>query len=422
MIHQHTPTLPEIDVKNIIAYVGFDPTSDSLHVGSLAPIMLMTHLRKAGGNVMALVGGATGMIGDPSGKKNERQFLTEELLDHNYKCVSAQLNKLVKYKNSDETIPDQVNNYIWYEDMTILDFLRDVGKYITVNTMMARDSVKNRINGEGDGISFTEFSYQLIQAQDFRYLHDNYNCNLQMGGSDQWGNMTAGMELIRKAENASVDVLTCPLITKGDGTKFGKSEKGNVWLDSSKTTPFEFYQYWMNQSDVDAERFIKIFTFLNREEINSLIEIHTNDPSKRTLQSALANEVTKFVHGEEGYQEALFTTDVLFAKSKNIMNELMKLNKNTFERIFATVPTTTIKLNELNLESGYFTLLSEHTHYEIFESKGAVRRMVKNGGLMVNMIKLTLDSDSKELILIHDQYIIVQKGKKNFHLIKIELV
>lgn len=422
MIHQYTTPLLDIEVKNIIAYVGFDPTADSLHIGSLAPIMLMTHLRKAGGNVMALVGGATGMIGDPSGKKNERQFLTEKDLDHNYECVKNQLNSLIPYKNDDVTVPDLVNNYTWYEDMNILDFLRNVGKYITVNTMMARDSVKNRINGEGDGISFTEFTYQLIQAQDFRFLHSNYNCNLQMGGSDQWGNMVAGMELVRKAENGNVDVLTCPLIAKSDGTKFGKSEKGNIWLDANKTTPFEFYQYWMNQSDIDAEKFIKIFTFLSQDEITTLIDSHNENPSNRLLQTKLAKEVTTFVHGEEGYKEALFTTDVLFAKNKNIMKDLMELNKETFERIFATVPTTTITVDALNSAVGYFDLLSENTKCEIFESKGAVRRMVKNGGLTVNMKKVNLDSNIvTELKLIHEQYIIVQKGKKNFHLIKIYL-
>src|SRR5688572_23786523 len=294
------------------AYIGFDPTADSLHIGSLVPILLLVHLQKAGHKPIALVGGATGMVGDPSGKSEERNLLSEEVLRHNQAGVKRQLEKYLDF-NCGETSAEMVNNYDWFNNFSFLDFIRDVGKHITVNYMMAKDSVKKRIEGDA-GMSFTEFTYQLVQGYDFYWLYTNKNCKLQMGGSDQWGNIVTGTELIRKKLRGEAFAFTCPLITKADGTKFGKTEQGNIWLDSARTSPFEFYQFWINASDIDAEKWIKIFTFLGQEEINQVLQKHRQDAAKRLLQKKLAEEITRFIHGEEGLREAIYTTEKLFSR------------------------------------------------------------------------------------------------------------
>ena len=420
LLHQTTPELINKNSKKITVYAGFDPTADSLHIGNLAPIMLLKHLQNAGANIIALVGGATGMIGDPSGKKSERKFLDEKTLDKNFDAIRNQIHELLPKNNSDANIPKMVNNYNWYKDMNILFFLRNVGKYITVNTMMSKDSVKNRINGENNaGISFTEFTYQLIQAQDFRHLNNKYGCNLQVGGSDQWGNMTAGIELLRKADSVEVDALTCPLITKTDGSKFGKSENGNVWLDANKTSPYNFYQFWFNQTDEDAAKFIKIFTFLTKSEIDNIINEHNAAPHKRLLQKRLAEEVTKMIHGEEGLQEALVATDFLFSKKNVDINSLERISDTSFERIFSSVPNTHINKIIFDYATDIYDLLSEKTNFEIFKSKGDIRRLIKNNGLSINLSKIKNDTNLTDLKTIHSKYIIIQKGKKNFHLLKI---
>jgi len=418
LLHQTTPELENIKSEKITAYAGFDPTADSLHIGNLAPIMLLKHLQNNGANIIALVGGATGMIGDPSGKKSERKFLDEKTLDHNFDSIKKQIIELLPTNKENKT--RIVNNYEWYKNMNILDFLRNVGKYITVNTMMSKDSVKNRINGENNqGISFTEFTYQLIQAQDFRHLNLNFGCNLQVGGSDQWGNMTAGIELLRKAEGKDVNALTCPLITKSDGSKFGKSEKGNVWLDLEQTSPYEFYQFWFNQTDEDAAKFIKIFTFLSKDEIEYLIEEHSKEPHKRKLQIKLAEEVTKLIHGNNGLEEAKVATNFLFSKKNIDINSLERINIKSFERIFSSVPNTQIDKLTFESASDIFDLLSDKTNFEIFKSKGDIRRMIKNNGLAINLSKVNNSTKLEDINTIHTKYIIIQKGKKNFHLIKI---
>ncbi len=393
------------------AYIGFDPTADSLHIGSLVPIILLVHLQRAGHKPYALVGGATGMVGDPSFKAAERALLDEETLQKNVEGISKQL---AQYLNFDEKLPNaavMVNNYEWFKGMSFLNFIRDVGKHISVNYMLSKDSVKKRIEGE-TGISFTEFSYQLIQGYDFYWLYKNKGCKLQMGGSDQWGNITTGTELVRRMAGGEAFAATCPLITKADGGKFGKTESGNVWLDPQRTTPYQFYQFWLNASDSDAERWIKIFTFLPQAEITALVAEHHQDASKRVLQKRLAQEVTIFVHGLDEYQKAIETTQKLFAQQNASADALSVEDLEGMEGIVR------LDLQRSQLEAGV-DVVSFLTETSIFPSKGEARKMIQNGGVSINRkkveeVQMTVDSS----LLLHNQYLLVQKGKKNYYLVK----
>lgn len=393
------------------AYIGFDPTADSLHIGSLVPIILLLHLQRAGHKPYALVGGATGMVGDPSFKAAERAMLDEETLQQNVKGISKQLAQFLNFDPSQPNAAVMVNNYDWFKDFSFLNFIRDVGKHISVNYMLAKDSVKKRIEGES-GLSFTEFSYQLIQGYDFYWLYKNKGCKLQMGGSDQWGNITTGTELVRRMAGGEAFAATCPLITKADGGKFGKTETGNVWLDPQRTTPFQFYQFWLNASDFDAERWIKIFTFLPQPEIEELVTAHKEDAAKRLLQKRLAEEITKFVHGEEEYQKAIETTQKLFAQAHAPADALSINDLESMEGIVR------LDLERNKLESG-IDVTSFLTETGIFPSKGEARKMIQNGGVSINRnkvegVQMTVDSS----LLLHNQYLLVQKGKKNYYLVK----
>jgi tyrosyl-tRNA synthetase len=388
-------------------YVGFDPTADSLHIGSLVPILLLVHLQRAGHRPVALVGGATGMVGDPSGKSAERNLLDEETLQKNQAGVKKQLEKFLDFSGA--SAAELVNNYDWFKDMNFLAFIRDIGKHISVNYMMSKDSVRKRIEGE-TGISFTEFTYQLIQGYDFYWLYQNKNCKLQMGGSDQWGNITTGTELIRRKAHGEAFAFTCPLITKADGGKFGKTEQGNIWLDPEKTTPYQFYQFWLNAADADAEKWIKIFTFLPKNEIDAIIEEHHQDQSKRVLQKRLAQELTVFVHGEEEYNKAIETTQKLFAQQNASAESLSVEDLEAMEGI--------VKV-DYTLSEGK-DVLSFLTETNIFPSKGEARKMIQNGGVSINRkkvdgIAMTVDSS----LLLHNQYLLIQKGKKNYYLVKV---
>ena len=393
-------------------YVGFDPTADSLHIGSLVPILLLVHLQKAGHTPVALVGGATGMVGDPSGKSAERNLLDEATLEKNQTGVKKQLEKFLDFTSKKPNAAELVNNYDWFKEMNFLSFIRDIGKHISVNYMMSKDSVRKRIEGE-TGISFTEFTYQLIQGYDFYWLYQNKNCKLQMGGSDQWGNITTGTELIRRKTSGEAFAFTCPLITKADGGKFGKTEQGNVWLDPEKTTPFQFYQFWLNAADADAEKWIKIFTFLPKTEIDALIEEHNQDQSKRVLQKRLAQELTVFVHGEEEYAKAIETTQKLFTQQNASAESLSVEDLETMEGIVK------VDYAASNLSEGK-DVISFLTETNIFPSKGEARKMIQNGGVSINRkkvdgVQLTVDSS----LLLHDQYLLIQKGKKNYYLVKV---
>jgi tyrosyl-tRNA synthetase len=402
-------TEEQLNKEQTSAYIGFDPTADSLHIGSLVPILLLVHLQKAGHKPYALVGGATGMVGDPSGKSEERNLLSEEILQHNQQGVKKQLEKFLDFDESKSNAAVMVNNYDWFKEMLFLDFIRDVGKHITVNYMMAKDSVKKRIDGE-TGMSFTEFSYQLIQGYDFYWLYKNYNCKLQMGGSDQWGNITTGTELIRRKIGGEAFAFTCPLLTKSDGGKFGKTEKGNIWLDAEKTSPYQFYQFWLNAADEDATKWIKIFTFLSKDEIENLIHQHEENAAARILQKTLAKEITVFVHGEEGLKQALETTEKLFAKQGADAESLSEDDLKNMEGI--------IKV-EYNLASDGIDVITFLSDSKIFPSKGEARKMIQNGGVSINKIKVdslqfTVDSS----LLLHNKYLLVQKGKKNYYLVE----
>lgn len=419
MIHQFTPGLEEkLNDSNtpVVAYVGFDPTAKSLHVGNLVAIMLLKHLQLNGHQPIILVGGATGMIGDPSGKKNERSFLTEEILKENQAAIAQQLSKFLDFFGDNTAII--VNNYDWINAMSVIDFMRNVGKNVTVNVMMTRDSVKNRIEDPNSSISFTEFSYQLIQAYDFAHLYNKYNCTLQMGGSDQWGNMMAGTDLIRRiyGHKAEVHALTCPLLTKSDGNKFGKSESGNVWLDPNMTSPFEFFQFWYQQKDEDAEKLMKFFTLIPVDQINDLVDQHKNDVSVRYLQHKLAEQVTLLVHGRQGLNEAIAATDFLFNDSG--IEKIAEMTVEQFKRIFATVPSTQINKDDFN-SSDLFDVLSNKSGNKIFSSKGDVRRTLQNGGLYINKQKINEAAEKGNLSAIKDKFWIIQKGKKNFHILEI---
>ena len=391
-------------------YVGFDPTADSLHIGSLVPILLLVHMQKAGHKPVALVGGATGMVGDPSGKSAERNLLDETTLAKNVAGIKAQLEKFLDFDTAKQNAALMTNNYDWFKTISFIDFLRDTGKHITVNYMMAKDSVKKRIEGD-TGISYTEFAYQLMQGYDFYWLYNNLNCKLQFGGSDQWGNMTTGTELIRRKSGGEAFVFTCPLITKADGGKFGKTEGGNIWLDANRTTPFQFYQFWLNASDADASKWMKIFTFLNETTINSLVTEHDANPSARILQKALAKEVTIFVHGIEEYNKAIETTEKLFANA-NAPAESLSVddleNMNGVQKI---------NFSRTIVDAGIdiVAFLADTT---IFPSKGEAKKMVAGGGISINRNKIdSLQFNVDSSLLLHNKYILAQKGKKNYYLI-----
>ena len=392
------------------AYIGFDPTADSLHIGSLVPILLLIHLQKAGHKPIALVGGATGMVGDPSGKSEERNLLSEELLNYNVACVKAQLEKFLDFNASKPNAAEMANNYDWFKDFSFLNFIRDVGKHITVNYMMAKDSVKKRLEGE-NGMSFTEFTYQLVQGYDFYWLYKNKNCKLQMGGSDQWGNIVTGTELIRRKEGGEAFAFTCPLIKKTDGGKFGKTEKGNIWLDGNKTTPYQFYQFWLNANDIDAEGWIKIFTFLDKATIDNLISEHKKDAGKRLLQKKLAEEITVFVHGRNEYEKAIITTEKLFTNTTAAAEDLSEMDLNNMEGIIKNnFAAATIKVG--------IAVIDFLVETAIFSSKGEARKMIQNGGLSINRKKVdNTDLRIDASLLLHKKYLLLQKGKKNYYLI-----
>lgn len=404
-------TEEQLNKEMTSGYIGFDPTADSLHIGSLVPILILVHMQRAGHKPFALVGGATGMVGDPSGKSQERNLLGEEALQKNQEGVRKQLMKFLDFSPSRPNAAEMVNNYDWFKDMNFLQFIRDVGKHISVNYMMSKDSVRKRIEGE-TGISFTEFTYQLIQGYDFYWLYQNKNCKLQMGGSDQWGNITTGTELIRRKAGGEAFAFTCPLITKADGGKFGKTEQGNIWLDAEKTTPYQFYQFWLNAADSDAEKWIRIFTFLPQEEINNLIEEHHKDQSKRVLQKRLAQELTIFVHGLEEYSKALETTQKLFARQNAPAESLSEKDLEEMEGIVhVDFPTG-------KLQTG-IDVISFLTETNIFPSKGEARKMIQNGGVSINRNKVSeVVATVSDQQLLHNKYLLVQKGKKNYYLVK----
>ena len=392
-------------------YIGFDPTADSLHIGSLVPILLLVHLQRAGHKPVALVGGATGMVGDPSGKSAERNLLSEPVLQKNLEGIKKQLSRFLKFDTGEPNGAELVNNYDWFKGLDFLTFIRDVGKHITVNYMMSKDSVRKRIEGEV-GMSFTEFSYQLIQGYDFYWLYQHKACKLQMGGSDQWGNITTGTELVRRKVGGEAFAFTCPLITKADGGKFGKTEGGNVWLDAEKTSPYQFYQFWLNASDADARKWISIFTFLSQEEIFELIKEHDADASKRVLQKKLAEEVTRFVHGDEALAKAIETTEKLFSQQHASAESLSVEDLQSLEGIVH------MDISKSLVEGGV-DVATFLTETKILPSKGEARKMIQNGGIIINRrkvdnIQLTVDSSH----LLHHQYVLVQKGKKNYYLVK----
>ena len=405
-------TKEQLDKEMTTAYIGFDPTADSLHIGSLVPIILLVHLQKAGHKPVALVGGATGMVGDPSGKSEERNLLSEEVLNFNVTSVKNQLEKFLDFDKSKPNAAEIVNNYDWFKNISFLDFIRDTGKHITVNYMMAKDSVKKRLEAE-TGMSFTEFTYQLVQGYDFYWLYQNKNCKLQMGGSDQWGNIVTCTELIRRKCGGEAFAFTCPLIKKADGGKFGKTEKGNIWLDANKTSPYQFYQFWLNANDADAETWIKIFTFLDEASINNLIAQQKKDASKRILQKTLAKEVTIFVHDEDEYNKAVETTEKLFA---NQSAPAESLSADDLEGMDGVVK---INFSKEKLEAG-IDVISFLAEITIFSSKGEARKMLQGGGVSINRIKIdNLQLVIDKTILLHEKYLLIQKGKKNYYLVSI---
>jgi len=416
MIHD---VMPDTDAHLLeqmrSAYIGFDPTADSLHIGNLVPIMLLAFFQRCGHKPVALVGGATGMIGDPSGRSSERNLLDEQTLRHNQECVRNQLSQFLDFSSGVKNEAVMVNNYDWMKDIGFLDFIRDVGKHITINYMMAKDSVKNRITGEGqDGMSFTEFTYQLVQGYDFLHLYQNNDCTLQMGGSDQWGNITTGTELIRRIGGGKGYALTCPLITKSDGSKFGKSQGGNVWLDAKRTSPYKFYQYWLNTSDEDAEKYIKIFTFLDKETIETLVKEHTEAPHMRLLQKRLAQEVTITVHSEEEFDKAVKASAILFGKSTS--EDLKSLDTETFLDVFDGVPQTEVAASEIENGLDIIAALAEKTGF--LKSNGEARRALKENSISVNKEKVTDTYRITSEDLINNQFVLLQRGKKNYFIIK----
>ena len=416
MIHNIMPgTDEQLKKEMTTAYLGIDPTADSLHIGHLCGVMMLRHFQRCGHRPIALIGGATGMIGDPSGKSAERNLLDEATLRHNQEAIKKQLARFLDFESDAPNRAELVNNYDWMKDITFLDFAREIGKHITVNYMMAKDSVQKRLNGEArDGLSFTEFTYQLLQGFDFLHLYQEKNCRLQLGGSDQWGNITTGSELVRRKAGGEVFALTCPLITKADGGKFGKTESGNVWLDARYTSPYKFYQFWLNVSDADAEKYLKIFTFLSKEEIETLAAEHAADPGLRPLQKRLAKEVTVMVHGEDAYNAAVDASRILF--SNDTRDALMSLDENTLLDLFEGVPRFSISREKLDAGLPLLDFLAVET--KVFPSKGEARKMVQGGGVSINKEKI---SDPAASIgaeaLIGGKYILVQRGKKNYFLV-----
>jgi len=418
MVHDMTPGTRElIEREMVTAYIGFDPSANSLHIGNLVQIMMLKHFQAAGHKPIALVGGATGMIGDPSGKSEERSLLDEKTLRENQEKIRDQLSRFLDFETEAPNKAEMVNNYDWMKEFSFLDFIRDIGKHITVNYMLSKDSVKKRVGEDTtSGMSFTEFSYQLVQGYDFLILYQTMNCKLQMGGSDQWGNIVTGTELIRRKSGGEAFALTSPLITRSDGGKFGKTEEGNVWLDPKMTSPYKFYQFWLNTSDDDAERYIKIFTMLGKAEIEELTEKHREAPNLRTLQRALANEVTIMVHSEEALHDAIAASEVLFGKVTT--ESLRQMDEATFLELFEGVPQYQVSKEVLTAGSNLLDLLVEKT--AIFSSRGELRRLIDGGGVNLNKEKVTSpDQTITANDLISDKYLLVQKGKKNFHLIRV---
>ena len=417
MIHDVMPGAEDHLMEQMrSAYVGFDPTADSLHIGNLVPIMLLSHYQQCGHKPFALVGGATGMIGDPSGKSTERNFLDEKTLRHNQEAIKQQLAHFLDFDNGEKNAAVLVNNYDWMKDFSFLDFIRDVGKHITVNYMMAKDSVKNRISSESaDGMSFTEFTYQLVQGYDFLHLFKAHDCTIQMGGSDQWGNITTGTELIRRMGNGKGFAITCPLITKSDGSKFGKSEGGNVWLDAKRTSPYKFYQYWLNSSDEDTEKYIKIFTFLEEQEIKSLVETHTEQPHLRQLQKRLAQEITTMVHSQADFENAEKASTILYSKS--FKADIQTLDETTFLDVFEGVPTAEVSKSFLEAGLDMIAALSAETNF--LASNGEARRALKENSISVNKEKVGEDYKISSVDLINDTYVIINRGKRSTFIIRV---
>ena len=415
MVHDMIPGTEEYLKSGMAtAYLGFDPTADSLHIGHLVGVMILRHLQRCGHRPVVLVGGATGMIGDPSGKSLERNLLDEATLRHNQEAIKAQLSKLIDFDTKAPNAAVLVNNYDWMKDMGFLEFIRDIGKHITVNYMMAKDSVKKRFNGEGDGISFTEFTYQLVQGYDFMQLYRNYNCRLQLGGSDQWGNITTGVELIRRIDGGEVFGMTCPLIKKADGTKFGKTESGNVWLDARYTSPYKFYQFWLNVSDEDAKSYIKIFTFLDRETIDQLIADHEAAPHERRLQKTLARELTCMIHSQAEYDKAVEASAILFGGAT--AEALRHIDETTLLQVFEGVPQ--YRVNRADIEGGMPLMELCVERCPIFPSKGEMRKLIQGGGISLNKEKVTApERNATATDLLAGKYLLMQKGKKNYFLI-----
>jgi len=417
LYHDSMPGTEEQLLKEVTtAYIGFDPTADSLHIGSMVQIILLVHLKNFGHQPIALVGGATGMIGDPSGKSDERNLLNEETLAKNVAGIKSVLSRFLDFNAADKNAPVMVNNYDWMKDFSFIDFAREVGKRITVNYMMAKDSVKKRFSGEGEGMSFTEFTYQLIQGYDFYHLYKNYNCLLQMGGSDQWGNITTGTELVRRmgGENAKAYALTTPLITKADGSKFGKSEGGNIWLDADKTSVYKFYQFWVNTTDVDAEKYIKIFTFLDKDTIEALIEEHRQAPHLRVLQKKLAEEITIFVHSKEELEKAIQASNILFGNATS--EDLKQLDGATFLEVFDGVPQAEVAKEDIEKGIDIVSVLNEKTGF--LKSNGEARRALSENSIAVNREKVTEEFSLSTKDLINDQFVLLQRGKKNYFIVR----
>jgi len=417
LVHDSIPNTEEyLNQHKTTGYIGFDPTADSLHIGSLVPILVLKHFQNAGHKPIALVGGATGMVGDPSGKSSERNLLDEATLNKNVAGVKAQLDRFLDFKSNKENTAILVNNYDWMKEISLIEFVRDIGKHLTVNYMMAKDSVKKRLGSDTqEGMSFTEFTYQLFQAYDFLHLYEKFDCKIQMGGSDQWGNITTGTELIRRKVQGKSYALTVPLITKADGTKFGKTEGGNIWLDATKTSPYKFYQYWLNTSDADAEKYIKIFTFLNRETIEALIKEHREAPHLRLLQKKIGEEVSLMTHGQDAYENALKASQILFGKSTS--EDLKSLDEQTFLDVFEGVPQAEISKTDLDAELNIIAALNEKSGF--LSSNGEARRALKENSISVNKVKVQEGYTISKKDIIASQYILLQRGKKKYFLLKI---
>ena len=416
MVHDEMPGIEDHLSDSIrVSYTGFDPTSNSLHIGSLVPIMLLAHFQRSGHKPIALVGGATGMVGDPSGKSAERNLLDEETLVNNQAAIKQQLSQFLNFDSKEKNSALILNNFDWMNRFSFLDFTRDIGKHISVNYMISKDSVKNRISSESSsGMSFTEFTYQLIQGYDFLHLHKNYNCTIQMGGSDQWGNITTGTELIRRIDSGKGYALTCPLITKSDGAKFGKSETGNIWLDPNKTSVYKFYQYWLNTSDDDAEKYIKIFTFLSKKEINNIVILHKKEPHKRLIQKSLAKEITTIVHSDKSFLQVELASTILYSKS--FKKDIESIDENTFLDIFEGVPLVELPKNELVKGFDMISVLSSKT--EFLKSNSDARRSLSENSISINKSKVKEDYLVENKDLINDKYVIINKGKRSTFIIK----